>query len=53
MRRAVASDVDALTSLDTDRVLRAFASMIEATLRTNFYVTDPGSARPETCCRSR
>ena len=43
--RAVASDVDALTSLDTDRVLRAFASMIEATLRTNFYVTDPGSAR--------
>ena len=43
--RAVAADIDALTSLDTDRVLRAFASMIEATLRTNFYVTDPDSAR--------
>ena len=43
--RAVAADIDALTSLDTDRVLRAFASMIEATLRTNFYVTDPQSAR--------
>ena len=43
--RAVAADIDALTSLDTDRVLRAFASMIEATLRTNFYVTDPTSAR--------
>ena len=43
--RAVTADIDALTSLDTDRVLRAFAAMIEATLRTNFFVTDPGSAR--------
>jgi glutamate dehydrogenase len=43
--RAVTADIDALASLDTDRVLRAFASMIEATLRTNFYVTAPGSAR--------
>ncbi|HPY25165.1 MAG TPA: NAD-glutamate dehydrogenase [Mycobacterium sp.] len=43
--RAVAADIDALTSLDTDRVLRAFASMMEATLRTNYFVTDPGSAR--------
>jgi glutamate dehydrogenase len=42
---AVAADLDALTSLDTDRVLRAFASLIQASLRTNFYVTDPGSAR--------
>ena len=42
---AVAADIDALTSLDTDRVLRAFASMIEATLRTNFYVKSPDSAR--------
>jgi len=43
--RSVAADIDALTSLDTDRVLRAFASMIEATLRTNYFVTDPTSAR--------
>lgn len=43
--RAVTADIDALASLDTDRVLRAFASMIEATLRTNFYVDDPRSAR--------
>jgi glutamate dehydrogenase len=43
--RAVATDIDALTSLDTDRVLRAFASLIQATLRTNFYVSSPGSAR--------
>ncbi len=43
--RAVATDIDALTSLDTDRVLRAFASLIQATLRTNFFVTAPESAR--------
>ncbi|TRW88527.1 NAD-glutamate dehydrogenase [Mycolicibacterium sp. 018/SC-01/001] len=42
---AVAADIDALVSLDTDRVLRAFASMIQATLRTNYFVTRPGSAR--------
>jgi len=42
---AVTAGIDALTSLDTDRVLRAFASMIQATLRTNFFVTDPGSVR--------
>ncbi|WP_408633352.1 NAD-glutamate dehydrogenase [Mycolicibacterium arenosum] len=44
---AVATDIDALTSLDTDRVLRAFASMIQATLRTNYFVTRPGSAREQ------
>ena len=42
---AVAADIDALVSLDTDRVLRAFASMIQATLRTNYFVTRPESAR--------
>lgn len=42
---AVAADIEALVSLDTDRVLRAFASMIQATLRTNYFVTRPGSAR--------
>ncbi|MGV0716959.1 NAD-glutamate dehydrogenase [Mycolicibacterium sp. XJ662] len=42
---AVAADIDALVSLDTDRVLRAFASMIQATLRTNYFVTRPDSAR--------
>jgi glutamate dehydrogenase len=44
---AVAKDIDALTSLDTDRVLRAFASMIQATLRTNYFVTDANSARAQ------
>ncbi|GAY15370.1 NAD-glutamate dehydrogenase [Mycobacterium sp. shizuoka-1] len=44
---AVAADIDALVSLDTDRVLRAFASMIQATLRTNFFVTSPDSAHAQ------
>ncbi|WP_275571320.1 NAD-glutamate dehydrogenase [Mycolicibacterium vanbaalenii] len=42
---AVAADIDALVSLDTDRVLRAFASMIQATLRTNYFMTGQESAR--------
>ncbi|MDT5152324.1 MAG: glutamate dehydrogenase [Mycobacterium sp.] len=44
---AVAQGIDALVSLDTDRVLRAFASMIQATLRTNYFVTGPDSARSQ------
>ncbi|OBI57511.1 NAD-glutamate dehydrogenase [Mycolicibacterium fortuitum] len=42
---AVAEDIDALVSLDTDRVLRAFATLIQATLRTNYFVQHPNSAR--------
>jgi glutamate dehydrogenase len=42
---AVASDIDALVSMDTDRVLRAFAELIQATLRTNYFVEQGGSAR--------
>ncbi|OBK25179.1 NAD-glutamate dehydrogenase [Mycobacterium asiaticum] len=42
---AVAADIDALVSLDTDRILRAFASLVQATLRTNYFVTSEGSAR--------
>ena len=50
---AVAADIDALVSLDTDRVLRAFASLIQATLRTNYFVTRHGFGAPRrTCCRS-
>ncbi|WP_428341420.1 NAD-glutamate dehydrogenase [Mycobacterium sp.] len=44
---AVASDIDALVSMDTDRVLRAFAELIQATLRTNYFVTQTGSARSQ------
>ncbi|WAC93160.1 NAD-glutamate dehydrogenase [Mycobacterium sp. Aquia_213] len=42
---AVATDIDALVSLDTDRILRAFASLVQATLRTNYFVTRQSSAR--------
>ena len=41
---SVSADIDALTSLDTDRVLRGFASMIQATLRTNYFVSRQDSA---------
>jgi glutamate dehydrogenase len=44
---AVASDIDALVSMDTDRVLRAFAELIQATLRTNYFVAHNGSARSQ------
>lgn len=44
---AVAADIDALVSLDTDRVLRAFASMIQATLRTNYFATSADSAHAQ------
>ncbi|HKV22781.1 MAG TPA: NAD-glutamate dehydrogenase [Mycobacterium sp.] len=44
---SVAADIDALTSLDTDRVLRGFASMIQATLRTNYFVRREDSARAQ------
>ncbi len=44
---SVAADIDALTSLDTDRVLRGFASMIQATLRTNYFVRHQNSARAQ------
>ncbi|MBW0014147.1 NAD-glutamate dehydrogenase [Mycobacterium sp.] len=42
---AVAADIDAVVGLDTDRILRAFASLVQATLRTNYFVTRAGSAR--------
>lgn len=42
---SVAADIDAVVGLDTDRVLRAFASLVQATLRTNYFVTWEGSAR--------
>src|ERR1700742_4470130 len=44
---AVASDINALVSMDTDRVLRAFAELIQATLRTNYFVKHEGSARSQ------
>ena len=34
--------IDEVTSLDADRILRAFLSLIQATLRTNYYVDGDG-----------
>ncbi|WP_158880562.1 NAD-glutamate dehydrogenase [Amycolatopsis anabasis] len=39
--------IDEVTSLDSDRILRRLMSVILATLRTNYYVTDAdGNPRP-------
>ena len=38
------TDLDAVSSLDEDRILRGYLSVVEATLRTNFY-QNPGSPR--------
>jgi len=38
------TDLDAVSSLDEDRILRGYLSVVEATLRTNFY-QNPGSPK--------
>ncbi|MDR7159724.1 glutamate dehydrogenase [Arthrobacter sp. BE255] len=40
-RTAVAEAIDAVASLDADRLLRTFVGLIEATTRTNFYRDRP------------
>ncbi|MEV7637503.1 NAD-glutamate dehydrogenase [Pseudarthrobacter enclensis] len=37
VRKELAASIDKVATLDADRVLRTFANLIEATLRTNFY----------------
>lgn len=42
-------DLDEVTSLDADRILRAFIGIVRATLRTNFFQSadgEPGSHKP-------
>ncbi|MEU8358873.1 NAD-glutamate dehydrogenase [Nonomuraea sp. NPDC048882] len=38
--------LDAVASLDEDRILRAYLEMIQATLRTNYFQTVDGSRKP-------
>jgi glutamate dehydrogenase len=38
----ISADLDAVTSLDDDRILRGYLGMIQATVRTNAYVRDGG-----------
>ena len=37
---AIRTALDAVTSLDEDRILRAYLTLVQATLRTNFYQLD-------------
>src|SRR5699024_10413499 len=40
LRARVDAELDQVSSLDADRVLRAFYSVVLATLRTNYYQVD-------------
>ena len=43
----ISTMIDAVVSLDEDRILRSLLAVITATLRTNYYVTDDaGQSRP-------
>jgi glutamate dehydrogenase len=43
----IESAIDAVQSLDQDRILRSFLSVVRATLRTNYFCTDAaGKPRP-------
>jgi glutamate dehydrogenase len=46
--RDVEEAIDAVESLDEDRILRNFLSVVRATLRTNFFQLDAGG-RPKPC----
>ena len=41
-KQDLAAALDGVKSLDEDRILRRFASLIQATLRTNYYQADSG-----------
>jgi glutamate dehydrogenase len=44
LRAAIEQAVDAVESLDEDRILRCFLSVISAVVRTNYYVPGPDDA---------
>jgi len=47
IRQRIDAGLEAVPSADEDRILRAFLSVIDATLRTNFFQSDAhGAARP-------
>ncbi|MBE2211357.1 MAG: NAD-glutamate dehydrogenase [Xanthomonadaceae bacterium] len=45
VRTALLSLLDRVKSLDEDRILRSFMGVIDATLRTNYYIEYPGGKR--------
>ncbi len=47
LRANIESDLEAVASLDEDRIIRRFANLVDATLRTNFFQpTAQGAAKP-------
>ena len=44
---AIERAIDGVASLDEDRILRAFLSVIQAVLRTNHYTRDPATGSPQ------
>ena len=48
LRVALDAALEAVASLDEDRVLRHYVNLVEATLRTNFFQSDE-SGRPKPC----
>jgi glutamate dehydrogenase len=46
LEAAIAHDLESVTSLDADRILRAFLHVIRATVRTNFWQTVAAQSRP-------
>ncbi len=45
-RRAISERLDAITSIDDDRIIRRFVNLVDATLRTNFFQRPDGVHRP-------
>ncbi len=43
---AIRAEIDRTVSLDEDRILRTFAAVLEATLRTNFFQETNGAPKP-------
>jgi glutamate dehydrogenase len=46
LEEAIGRDLEAVTSLDADRILRALLHVIRAIVRTNFWQTVDGAVRP-------
>ncbi len=47
IRSAVYADLEQVTSLDQDRIVRSFVGVIEATLRTNYFQTGADGEAPQ------
>ena len=46
LEAAIGRELEAVTSLDADRILRAFLHVIRAVVRTNFWQTPESASRP-------